>query len=775
MGFLHISEPMDWQDSLKKLHYVRDHGVEQFLQVFHAVKHVTGDLLRWGDEIEYQVIRLEGDGEARTCKVSNRAATIIHDLQNIEHHKMQYGLSERDQCSWMPEYGSWMVECAPRKPFEGLVSLIEVEDYMRLRRSRLLSVLKPDEIAPTMTFFPLLGVGDFCHPPAQPNGPVAQSLFIPDECINQHPRFTTLTRNIRKRRGDKVFIARPKFKDENTAMPRRTPKARGPKEHPRTVDEADQAAFVYADAMAFGMGCCCLQVTFQGASLAESRHLYDHLAVLTPIMLAMTAATPILRGWLMDEDTRWDIVGQSVDDRTVRERGEGDVDADPHLAGKGVRLLKKSRYAGIDCYLCNCKSGSIGDSRTSAYNDVEMAYDPAHFERLLASGVDEVLAKHIAHLFSRDPLVVFKDRIELDDRKEVDHWENLQSTNWQSMRWKPPHPDKGVKETSSEDHVGWRIEFRTMEIQLTDFENAAFTVVVVLLSRVILGFNLNFYIPISKLDENMKNARQRNACADGKFWFRKSFLPEDVMHEHQHEAGFTPDDHDPQIQLQSIAEILIGDDTHPGLIPMCRMYLDFIGCDSVLRSKIDKYLDFVVARARGDLMTPAQWMRKFVTSHPDYKKDSKVPASAAYDLVKECQLIGEGKKACPEVLGTNVIPEVARATNPFDIKSTCKEYDCTLLQAYMRQAKSQTVRQLETQIQEHARQLKEQQAELDLLRVSLKEEVEQQEVYCRKTGAEPSPCVRPMPDPECGPDSFSPPLRTASPPGRRESGPMDCC
>jgi glutamate--cysteine ligase catalytic subunit len=34
---------------------------------------------------------------------------------------------------------------------------------------------------------------------------------------------------------------------------------------------------------------------------------------------------------------------------------------------------------------------------------------------------------------------------------------------------------------------------------MTDFENAAFAIFVVLLSRAILSFNLNFYIPISKV------------------------------------------------------------------------------------------------------------------------------------------------------------------------------------------------------------------------------------------------------------------------------------
>lgn len=105
---------------------------------------------------------------------------------------------------------------------------------MRLRRKRILSVLRPGEVAPTMTCFPLMGVGDFVSPPdtdgvphdaptsevnikmpsASPlprhgghgdsskwhvRGPVANSAYIPDVIINPHPRFGALTKNIRVR------------------------------------------------------------------------------------------------------------------------------------------------------------------------------------------------------------------------------------------------------------------------------------------------------------------------------------------------------------------------------------------------------------------------------------------------------------------------------------------------------------------------------------------------------------------------------------------------
>ena len=49
-------------------------------------------------------------------------------------------------------------------------------------------------------------------------------------------------------------------------------------------------------------------------------------------------------------------------------------------------------------------------------------------------------------------------------------------------------------------NIGWRVEFRSMEIQITDFENAAISMFIILLTRAILSYNLNFiFIPISKV------------------------------------------------------------------------------------------------------------------------------------------------------------------------------------------------------------------------------------------------------------------------------------
>lgn len=61
-------------------------------------------------------------------------------------------------------------------------------------------------------FFLRLGAKDFTDPPTKPTptSGASKSLFFPDEAIFPgHPRFKTLTRNIRERRGEKVAINLP--------------------------------------------------------------------------------------------------------------------------------------------------------------------------------------------------------------------------------------------------------------------------------------------------------------------------------------------------------------------------------------------------------------------------------------------------------------------------------------------------------------------------------------------------------------------------------------
>lgn len=121
-------------------------------------------------------------------------------------------------------------------------------------------------------------------------------------------------------------------------------------------------------------------------------------------------------------------------------------------------------------------------------------------------GLDQRLAFHIASLFVRDPIPTYDNEHEeskIDHEKMTAHFENLQSTNWNSMRFKPP--------PSKESTIGWRVEFRSIDIQMTDFENSAFIVLLGMINNIVNHFDLDFIMPISKIDENMDRAHLLDA------------------------------------------------------------------------------------------------------------------------------------------------------------------------------------------------------------------------------------------------------------------------
>mmetsp|Transcript_23206 Transcript_23206/g.53705 ORF Transcript_23206/g.53705 Transcript_23206/m.53705 type:complete len:719 (+) Transcript_23206:73-2229(+) len=674
MAPLHIvGAPLSFAESKAHLKAVRRRGVQQFIQLYQRVEHAQTAELLWGDELEYHVLKLffgSGDNDsARTVKLSLRAPELLNQLAIAE------GSDPRriDGCAWHAEYGTWMVEATPREPYGGYATeLLRVERSMRLRRQRLLSVLAPDEIITTMPTFPLMGVGEFTHPHFPVNGPNAQSSCVPDEATNPHPRMQTLTANIRARRGSNVDVRIPLYKDVAT-----------PEFKAAEVTPESKAPTVAGDAMAFGMGNCCLQVTFQARDVHESRFLTDQLAVLAPIFLALTAATPVFKGRLVDTDVRWAAIEQAVDDRTPAERrAEGEAVPEGAeecgLAGDGVRRFAKSRYASISHYIYDCPVAKLkGEPNpTAELNDLNCDVDPEIATMLREAGIDEMLTQHIAYNFSRDPLVIFRERLEVEDTTE--DFESLQSTNWNSVRWKPP--------PTLDSPIGWRTEFRSMEVQMTDFENAAFCTVVMLLTRAILAFDLDLLVPLSKVDENMHRAHDRDAISTQKFHFRKHLAPPrkpgDVA-----PCRCSMLDGSSDTEEMTLAEVLNGKGSYfPGLLPLCGAYVDSIRFDAATRGEVHKYMKLLALRASGQLQTNAQWQRELVTTHDDYRFDSVVSPAIAHDLALAVHEVGIGKRACKEVLGEVIIDPIL-PVDAWDIKLESSRMEgsthCQLLHEYM--------------------------------------------------------------------------------------------
>ena len=427
-AILRTGNPLLWTQAKPYLNQVRLSGVTQFINHYHRSADVEMEAFLWGDEIEYGVFEYSPHmGGAYDLSLSS-GTRLRENLTALEdHYDPSLG------CIWQPEYGSWMVEMTPRTPYGSTVKdMMDIERSLQLRRKRLHSRLTANEIAPSISVFPMIGVSGYPHTinrDGQVNN-VSNSQYISDRVINPHPRFGALTHNIRLRRTSNINISVPlETKPSSQLRPLDSSISKSTEDSPTLVtpesmeetedddddddddiDDGDAPNAVHMDAMAFGMGCCCLQVTIQTRDELESRYLTDQLSILAPLLHALSAATPIIKGRLLATDTRWDIISQSVDDRTPTELDPtgGTVTAsaplcgDPMMAGNGSRLQTQSRYSQIPLYIA--RTSSAGDEdRLDHLNDLRVSVDDTAYSMLVGEEgrVDPILARYIAHLFTR--------------------------------------------------------------------------------------------------------------------------------------------------------------------------------------------------------------------------------------------------------------------------------------------------------------------------------------------------------------------------------------
>lgn len=374
-------------------------------------------------------------------------------------------------------------------------------------------------------------------------------------------------------------------------------------------------ACVYMDSMCFGMGLSCLQVTMQWKNMSECRHMYDQLVPIAPLFLALTSATPFQKGILVESDVRWITISSSVDDR---QRGE-------------VPRIVKSRYDNVSMYISD-RTKSL-----EHYNDEHVEVNEQVLRRIKEAGIDDRLATHFAHLFIRDPLVVFDQLIKVADAETMVHFENIQSTNWQSLRFKPPPAD-----TTS---IGWRCEFRTMEIQMSPLENAAFSVFTVLLSRAIHKYNLFTLLPMSLVSMNMGAAHMRDPVNTQQFWWRTN------------NCAFTDAEPNPATDFarMTLDEIFNGCPRFEGFVPLVRRYIRETHGGEDSNPRVEAFIELISRRASGKLKTTANFLREFVLKHPTYKKDSRLTKEIAHDIVELAEKLTRGDTAVEDFIPRDLL------------------------------------------------------------------------------------------------------------------------
>ncbi|XP_006825030.1 glutamate--cysteine ligase catalytic subunit-like, partial [Saccoglossus kowalevskii] len=207
MGLLTEGSPLSWEETKKYADHVRKHGINQFLNIYKKLKDRTGDTLKWGDEVEYMLVTF--DHENKTARLNLDGITYLKCLQQDEINN-----PDENTAIWRPEYGAYMLEGTPARPYGGSMAHFNVvEANMKIRREEIMKLLKAEDSPLSITSFPRLGCPGFTLPGYEPTlteDGASRSLYFPDQAINNdHPRFSTLTRNIRSRRGGKIAINIP--------------------------------------------------------------------------------------------------------------------------------------------------------------------------------------------------------------------------------------------------------------------------------------------------------------------------------------------------------------------------------------------------------------------------------------------------------------------------------------------------------------------------------------------------------------------------------------
>ena len=498
------------------------------------------------------------------------------------------------------EFSAWMVELLPKEPFFHFLSLKEIRAHFLEVKELALENTEDPILISGLSVLPHIGT---LHYHTGPKDEIYEmkdrenlnkyslSNYFLDETITDHSRFRTFTQNTRMRRGGKPQIRVPIFQDANT-----------------TEKE------LVLDHFGFGMCNTALQITYSCVDLAEARLAHDLLQVLSPFMLAFSASICALGGKLIDWDARFNIIEQSTDDRKEAER----------------LIIKKSRYSTINFFLSNDKK--CKDKYNDSKYTLNKTFQKDLYKYLTENGSklakDKRLLNHFAYLFIRDSLIVFPERAVKGYMEDTNDFEGIQSSNWHSMRLKPP--------PSYDSDLGWLLEFRCMDSPITEKEKSILVFITTLFMRIVTDkkLDVNFYVPISVVDKNYDEAIKRDALVKGKFIFRKHFCP--LL------PGFEKDN-DETVEL-TVEEFWAGNSKFAGMKALFDKFVELnaekLAAESKLTGEdvvqnIERGYEFLLARAKGKIVNSSKYLRDFILKHPDYKQDSNLSDKIVADVIEK--------------------------------------------------------------------------------------------------------------------------------------------
>ena len=506
MGVFIEGEPLAWNQIKKYQNEYKRLIIKNFIDTYYTFKDKEDTSNCFGEEIEYHIISKNKDPFDYS---------VYDNLDYINNLTKKNKLN----CKWSLEYGKWMIEGITLNPYKDVKeAFLNLENDLIKRRDLLSNIFNNRAYLLTSSINPYLGINTNHNM----INPYSWSLQVGDDLITNDNRYLYLTKNIRERREKKIDIQ-------------------------LTTDDGHKK---YLDCMAFGMGCSCIQVTMQAKTMKESIEMHDLLVPLSAIILSLSASSPIVSNTLLNNDTRFPILSQAVDDRTTSETNN-----------------TNSRYGEVDLYL---------NEYNSKYNDVKLNYLESNFDLLYKAGIPKNMSKLVSSFLERDILIMYQNQVIGNKLNIVNPYKNFISSIWQNVRWKPPTPNES----------SWRVEFRPCENQITDLESSAYIIFIVLYIQSHLHYKIKNQIPMSFVKENSKQANNKNSVIESDFFWNIEGI----------------------IKKRSIKTII------KNIFDIIDKYVETLELDNSFIKKYIKYKQIIEDRSTGKLLTNASFLRQEFTN-----------------------------------------------------------------------------------------------------------------------------------------------------------------
>lgn len=588
-----------------------DGGLSELIDVWHRIKDRRSLDFCWRDRLEYQIIKLD---HSRQQAILCPDQTMV--LRRIERANGRMWL-------WRPGSTKFALEAANSRPHSPqLEDLLAIEQSFTRRRQYLRSLLNNDQAPFTLNALPDLGEikTESQKSESSKSAPVKQVSAVPQRTLSMHARAQSM--HVRAQSYSNISMdktrsepASPTSKFSRLSRPRLRSIATESHLHIPQLKSPPTPPVFYSG----GRG---LHVTFGCHDLREARYLHDQMCVLSPVMLAFTASTPIHKGRLCEYDVRMESIPESSDDSKTCS------------AVRPWRQLYPT-YLGLDAPRSRI-------TRSTTNKEV--------FQRLKMEGFDDAMALFCAQGYSSaSPQTSKKSSSsqtpERNAGSRLFHEFTASLNPYVQLELPSPHDLR----------VAFRVTFAAMEIQLTDFSNAAVIFFLALLRFAILGFDLDFRLPPHMVAENLAKAHKQDSILSEQLWWRSV----------RWRVGFgfnsneQPLTTDAEPSLVSIDYIINGDPSRPetvGLSGVLDAYLADVEDSSDAGSFADhnnnhpaattsdadletiaRYLAFIRRRAKGTVPTEAKLIRNFVHNHPEYEANAPLTQSMWCDLVKRTE------------------------------------------------------------------------------------------------------------------------------------------